>query len=253
MYNLVLSNLFKGMKSRTIHSLFFVSCLFAGLTMFLTNGVANGKIAGEIANLTFLFSDASMLAILGAILATALIGSEFDAKLFHHSIVAGYSRLQIVTAKALTYWLFLVVIISPYAIFNIAAILLDWSVDIGMPTAGFLFICNMNETVGSKLLLIAVMTVIYVGQLSLAILLAFTLKRALLIIPVFYIVSALTGQVSIYKDSLPVLNVLSVTPFSGKFIALSSDHTVQAIFVSLLFMVVIVVVTFLMFRKVEIK
>ncbi|MER1999508.1 MAG: hypothetical protein ABS882_07015 [Lysinibacillus sp.] len=254
MYNLVMSNMYKGMKSRTVRTLLIVSTLFAAVTIFLSNLVASGKASAEIANLTFLFSDASMLAILGAMLATALIGSEFESKLFHHTIIAGYTRLQIVIGKAITYWLFLVVIISPYTLFNALAIVLDWSIDLEMPTAGYMFISTMDETVGARLLLLVVMTAIYVGQLSLAILLAFTLKRAMLIIPVFYIVSALTAQVSLYRESLPVLNdILSVTPFSGKFISLSIDDSVQAILVSLLFMVIIVAFTYVTFRKVEIK
>lgn len=254
MYNLVISNVYKGFKSRTFRLLFVVSVVCATLTMFMANKIATGNIDTSVANIMFLFSDASMLALLGAILATTLIGAEFETKFLHHAIVARFSRLQIVIGKAITYWLFFIILMSPYIVLNIIAVLFDWSVNIGIPTLGFLYLYGQEESTATKLTLIAVLALVYIAQLSFTILLAFLFKRAMLVIPIFYTLSALSGQVSANADVLKVANdVLGFTPFGGEIIALTTDSVGQAVFVSLLFMVIIVVLTFIAFRKAEVK
>ncbi|AIQ65431.1 hypothetical protein PSTEL_22270 [Paenibacillus stellifer] len=260
MYNLILSNLYKGIKSKTLRVLLLVSTCCAAATVLLANGIAKGTVSTDLRSIIFLFSDTSMLAILGAVLAAALIGSEFDTRLFHHSIVAGYSRFQIVVGKAITYWIFAVLIMSPYFIANVAALVFKVNVNMGVASAGFLNIINTgtDDRAGKIILALLCMLLIYVAQLTLTILFAFVAKKAMLIIPVFYVISAMAGQASLYAESLPNLGrLLNATPFGNDFIGLTShasnELVVQAITVSVLFMVVIVAITYAAFRKTELK
>lgn len=260
MFNFIRANLYKGFKSKTFVVLMAVSIACTVIMLTLANGVATGTMNQELSNMIFLFSDSSMLALLGAMLASIIIGAEFETKWFHQAIVAGYSRLQIVIGKAITYWVLLICVTLPYAIGVVLVRVMALDVDFGMQGAGFLNIVNGGNDLSLMrfVTVLAVMLLIYVGQLSLTILFAFVAKKAMLIIPMFYIVSALSGQVSLYAASVPALEkALNATPFGSQFIALSPNASngllLEAVVVSVSFMIVVSLLAFVTFRKAELK
>ena len=260
MFNFVRANLYKAMKSKTFAVLMSVSSVCCILMVVLTNGIAKGTINASFTGISFLVSDASILALLGAMLASTIIGAEFESKWFHHAIVAGYSRLQIVIGKLIVYLILFSFVSMPYVIGAVLVKVLAINIQTGTPGAGVLSVVNSatDESLGSILFVFAMLLVVYAAQVSLTVLLAFTVKKAMLIIPIFYFVSAMAGQVSVNEATVPTVDkLLNFTPFGSEIISLSlnvEDGVLfKALVVSLIFIAFIIILTFISFRKAELK
>lgn len=260
MFNLVNANLYKARKMKTLWVLLVISIICAGLLMGITYGIAHDQVDANLSSIGFLFSDMNMLTILGAVLAASFIGGDFETKQVHHPIVSGYSRIQLVLAKAICYWILLFIIMLPYLLMSLVALLSDSSFSMGTATAGFLgIVTTAGDANASKVIVVLLsMAMIYLAQLSVTIFLAFWLKKAVFVISIFYMISALTGQIALYRDVFGIVHdVISLTPFGIDFIALhvgvENGILMQSWLVSIIFMLVIVTISWLNFRQVDIK
>ena len=260
MYNLIHSALFKTRKSKTVRVLFFISLLS---TIILYGGgyaIANGNMSAANGNILFLFSDMSMLSILGAVLAAHLIGSEFEDRTMQHLISSGYGRFQIVASSFINFWIASIFIMLPYIVAALIALVTETSITLGSPTIGFLNLLTApaEVSIDRAIVLIATMTIIYIGQITFAGYIAILLKKAMFVIAIFYALSFLSGQVAGVKDSIPILyNAFAKTPFGGEYISLhpfsSTDTIVGAIIASLSFISIVLFSSFMYFKKADIK
>ncbi|MFF5995128.1 hypothetical protein AAGS61_10265 [Lysinibacillus sp. KU-BSD001] len=260
MFNLLNANLYKARKMKTIWMLLALSIFCATMLLIIAYGVGNGKMDTSVSSIGFLFSDMNMLTIIGAILATSLIGTEFETKNIHHPIISGYSRFQIVMAKAFTYWMLLIILITPFLIASMIALLSGETFSLGPNLAGFLSIVtsDIDAATPKVISVLIVMTVVYLAQLSFAIFLAFWLKKAIFVITLYYMFSALTGQIAMYPDTFTILNkLISLTPFNGEFIvmnpSLTSGELTTALIISIIFMGIMTALSWIYFRKAEVK
>ena len=260
MYNLIHSALYKTRKSKTVRVLFFISLLSTIIVYGGGYAIANGNMNAANGNILFLFSDMSMLTILGAVLASHLIGSEFEERTIQHLISSGYGRFQIVAASFINFWIASIFIMLPYIIATFIALITETSISLGNQTIGFLNLLTApgEVSIGKTTALIATMTIIYIGQITLAGYIAILLKKAMFVIAIFYGLSFLSGQVASVKDSIPALyNAFAKTPFGGEYIALhpfaSTDTIVSAIIVSISFIGIVLFSSFMYFRKADIK
>lgn len=260
MFNFVRANLYKALQSKTFVVLMAVSTIASVAMIVLKNGIATGSLNASLTGISFLVSDASMLTLLGAILASAIIGGEFESKWFHHAIIAGYSRLQIVIGKLFTYVILFGLLTLPYLIGAIIVERFAIRVQTPTPGLGVLTIAESvtDESFGYLLVLLFVMFIVYVGQVSLTVLLAFTVKKPMLVIPIFSFISAMAGQVAANASAVPTLEkLLNSTPFGSQYIALSANVAnrtlVEAVLFSALFVFIMAIGTYLSFRKAELK
>ncbi len=240
--------------------LFFISLLSTIIVYGGGYAIANGDMSAANGNILFLFSDMSMLTILGAVLASHLIGSEFEDRTMQHLISSGYGRFQIVAASFINFWLASLFIMLPYIVATLIVFVTETSISLGSATPGFVNLLSApgEVTIGQAILLIATMTIIYIGQISFAGFIATLLKKAMFVIAIFYALSILSGQVAGVKDSIPALyNTFAATPFGGDYIALhplaSTDTIVSAYIASISFMCIVVFLSYTYFRKAEVK
>ncbi|MNP68119.1 hypothetical protein D3C76_1640280 [compost metagenome] len=96
------------------------------------------------------------------------------------------------------------------------------------------------------------------AQLILCVPLAFVLKKPVLVVPIYYGFSILTAQLIGVANSSPVFDrIFSCTPYGGNYTFLTLDAVAGDIFkaigVSLAFIILILAVTFALFRKSEMK
>lgn len=265
MYNLVRADLFKIRKSIAIKILFAITAVSATAMAVLAYLIPKGKIDASMAGIGFMFSDADIISILGAVLAGIFICGDFENKTIHNSIACGNSRGAVIISKTVTFFCAAAFILLPYAIVTGIALATGSKFGMGSVAVGFLkLLCTEAGkafTASEILKLLAVMLtliIVYLGRLSICIPLALVSKKPILVVAVFYGITILVPNLSAVIAKYSALDhILACTPFGNDygFLTLSSGtgDIFNAIAVSLICTVVMGALTYLAFRKSEIK
>lgn len=263
MFNLIRADLFKMYKSQAIKILFGITTLCALAMTVMAYLIPKGLINSEITGIGFMISDISMISILGAVISGIFICGDFDNKTINDAISCGKSRIDIIVSKSIVLFCGITFILLPYAIITGIALSTRYELSMGSVGIGFLNIQSLNS--GNtyqlldylKLLIITVsLMIVYAAQLSICVPLAFVLKKPVLVVAIFYGLSILCGQLSGLSSSV-FKRIYAFTPFGGHYMFLSMDSKSvdisNAICVSLIFIIVMLTITYTVFRKSEIK
>ncbi|MNM89112.1 ABC-2 family transporter protein [compost metagenome] len=245
--------------------LFGITTVSAVLMAMMAYWIPQGKIEPSMTGIGFMFSDVNMISILGAVIAGIFICGDFDTKTIHDAITTGHSRGTVIVSKAIVLGSALAFILLPYAIVTGIALGTGFEFNMGSVAVGYLHLLTSEAgTVFSvseiwKLLAIMLtLIIVYVAQLSICVPLAMVLKKPVLVVAIYYGLSILTAQLIGIANSSRVFDLIfSCTPYGGNYTFLTLDAVagdfLKAIGVSLAFIIVILAVTFALFRKSEIK
>lgn len=265
MLNLVRADLYKLRKSIAIKILLGITILSSIAMLMIAYQIPQGNIDSSMTGIGFMFSDINVMSILGAVLAGLFICGDFESKVIHNAISNGNSRSSIIISKAITYVFALEMILIPYVIVTVIAINTGYKYSMGSVSVGFLNILtsvagtaiNSSEVIKLFIVIITLMLV-YAAQLSVCIPLAFISRKPVLVVAVSYGISILSAQLSNLKDSSPLFyKLFSFTPFGGNhsMITLSTQtpEIIKAFTVSIFFIALIVLITYFLFRRQEVK
>jgi len=265
MLNLIQADLFKMRKSSIIKILFGITTLCALIMVVTAYLIPQGKVGNEYTGIGFLFSDIDIMSILGGVIAGAFICGDYDNKTIHNAITSGCSRSTIIISKAAVFFSALIIILLPYAIITGIAMSTGAKFDMGAVSVGFLNILSKDSTIAfsvavflKMLAAMLTLTIVYMAQLSICVPLAIVLKKPVLVVAIYYAFSIFCGQLAGLSNSSPMWNnILSCTPFGGNysFVTLTSGvgDFLKAIAVCIVFIIVMLIIAFSIFRKAEIK
>ncbi|AIQ15129.1 ABC transporter permease [Paenibacillus durus] len=265
MLNLVQADLFKLYKSKSIKILLGITTASAVAMAVMAYLIPQGKIEASMTGIGFMFSDINMISILGGVIAGMCICSDFDNKTIHDAIANGYSRGTVILSKATVLGFALAFILLPYAIITGIALSTGSEFSMGSVAVGFLHVLTSED--GTALsasetwklfAVILTLMIVYVAQLSICVPLAFLLKKPIFVVAIYYGFSFICAQLMRLSDSSPVFDrIFSSTPYGGNYAYVTLDtgtgDMVRAIAVSLIFMIVMLAVTYSAFRTTEIK
>jgi len=265
MYNLIKADLYKLRKSLAIKVLFAITTVNAVAMTVIAQMIESGKLGSSMAGIGFMFSDVNTISTLGAVIAGIIICGDFHNKIMCDAISNGSSRIAVIISKIVVLSCAEAFILLPYAVITAIALGTGSKFSMGANSVGFLNL--LTSTAGTafsasdifKLLAIMLtLLIVYAAQLSICLLLSFTLKKPFIVIAIYYATSFLSAQLLMLSKSSSALDrILSCTPFGSNygFITLSSGagDFFKAISVSLIFMIIIIAITFLAFRKSEIR
>lgn len=265
MINLIQADLYKLRKSTTIKILFIVTSLCAIIMTTFAYLIPQGKISESYTGLGFLFSDVNIMSILGAAVAGIFICGDFDNRTIHDAIASGCSRIAIICSKAITFFVAIILLLLPYGI--VTAISLFSGANFGMNSVGVGFLHMLaldSQTVLDlpvlfKMIAVTLTLILtYVAQLSLCVPLALLCKKPVIVIVIYYAFTIFTAQLYNLKNISQVLKKLaSYTPYAGNHIFLTLDsqanNFAKTIIVCLVFIVVMITITYSIFRKSEVK
>ena len=265
MYNLILADLFKLRKSMTIKVLFIITIVSSVIMAMMAHMISQGKINSNMSGIGFMFSDVNMIGILGAVIAGVFICGDFDNKIINDAITNGCSRFAIIASKAVVFSIALAFILIPYAIITGVALSTGSKFSMGSTAVGFLHILTSQSdktfSISQIWKLIAIMLtliILYVAQLSICIPLALAMKKPLLVVVIYSGFSILCGQLEGLKHSSALFDhIYACTPYGGNYSFITLDTRIgvifNAIYVSLVFIIVMLAVAYYGFRKSEIK
>ncbi|SHH83835.1 ABC transporter permease [Clostridium intestinale] len=264
MFNLIQADLFKLRKTMAIKVLFLIATLSSLIMALIAYSIAKGSFDG-MNGIGFMFSDINVISILGGVMAGIFISGDFENKIIHGSISSGNNRGAVIISKAVTFFCSIIVILIPYVVVTIVALNIGNKFNMGNVALGFLNVMTIDYgTVFSatevlKLLgVIITLIIVYVAQLSICVPIALTTKKPVLVVGIYYGVTILVAQLSALGESNSVLkNILSVMPYGGNYTLINlntgTEDIVKAVIVSLVFIVLMLGVTYSLFRKAEIK
>lgn len=227
--------------------------------------IPQGKISSSLTGIGFMFSDINMVSILGAVIAGVFICGDFENKTIHDAISTGFNRGTVIISKVIVYFCSIGLILLPYAIVTIIALSTGFEFSMGSVAIGFLNMLTADtmavfstSTIGQLLITMLVLTIVYMAQLSICVPLAFILKKQVYVVAIYYGLSILSGQLMLLADSSSIFNqIFTRTPFGGNHAFLTLDTVasdiLKALGVSFTFIILIIIVTYTLFRKAEIK
>ncbi|WP_195573939.1 ABC transporter permease [Paenibacillus sp. 1001270B_150601_E10] len=265
MLNLIQADLFKLRKSSAMKILLGITTLCALVMTFIAYLIPQGKMEASITGIGFMFSDINVISILGGFMAGILICGDFENKTIHDAIANGSSRSTVIVSKAVILGMALICLLLPYAIITFISLCLGSEFSMGSVAVVFL---HLLTTEGGSVLSAAeiwktiaialTLMIVYAAQLSICVPLAFKLKKPILVVVIYYAFSIFTAQLIRLGDSYPWFGrVLSFTPYAGDYTFLTLDTTAGDLFLAILFSVIFIIImvgiTSLMFRRSEIK
>lgn len=264
MINVVRADILKLKKSAALKVLFLVSAAGAVLMVLAAHWFESGTLGqGAVGNASFL-ADAQMVALLGTISAGLFLCGDFENKTIHDAVSSGTGRGEIILGKAVSYFLVLLLMVLPYFLVTVAAFFVDSQFKLYIPSVFLTMICMEagNPMTFSTVLKIIGITVtvciVYAGQLSICLPLSFIFRKPVPVIGIGYLISLVCGMLQASGGNQAFEKMISLTPFYGKYlIQLSMNAKPEIFFKSIAagggFAVLMVLITFLVFKRAEIK
>ncbi|MBA9084194.1 ABC-2 type transport system permease protein [Fontibacillus solani] len=265
MINLIKADLFKLRKSMAFRILLGITSASAVIMTMMAYWIPQGKIEASMTGIGFMFSDVNMISILGAVIAGIFICGDFDTKTIHDAITTGYSRGTVIVSKAFVFGIAIVFMLLPYAIITGIALGTGSEFNMGSVAIGYLHLLTSEagtifsaSDIWKLLVIMLTLIIVYMAQLSICVPLAFVLKKPVFVVAINYGFSILTAQLmGLAKNSAVFDSLFSCTPYGGNYTFLTLDSTagdlIKAIGVSAAFIIVILAITFAIFRRSEMK
>ena len=250
MFNLIKADLYKMRKTKSIKILFLLCCISATLMSVISYQLTNGNLSHDIIGIGSFFTDFQMISLASVIFISLFICNDFDNKTIHDSISTGYSRSSIIICKTITYFISILIFLLPYVIAAIIGMCSNYSFETFLPSVFQNIMKNENSTAfdfNIFLKIIAIwftMAIVYASQISISIFLAFSIRKSVIVIAQIINIDAAS-------------DFFSKTPFGIDYskLTLNADSSVffNFIGISLVFLVIMMLLSYLFFRKAEIK
>ncbi|MFC3747624.1 ABC transporter permease [Paenibacillus sp. GCM10012306] len=265
MLNLIRADLFKLMKSQAVKVLMGLTTASALISTVMAYLIPLGKIDTRMTGIEFMFSDMNVICILGAVIAGMIICGDFENKTIHNAISSGSRRYTIIVSKAAALAVALMMLLLPYAIVTAVGLGTGYTFDVGSVGIGFLHLLTAESgtvfgipEIGKMAGIMLTLIIVYIAQLSLCVPLAFFLKKPVFVVAIYYGFSVLCAQLVGGSESSSVLSrIFSLTPYGSKHALMTLETTAsdmaQTIGISIIFIAIMLTVTFTAFRKSEIK
>lgn len=233
--------------------------------MIIAGEIEKGNLDINMAGIGFLLSDMNVVSILGAVIASIFICGDFDNKTIHDAISGGNSRISIIVSKTIVFIGAIACILLPYAIMTFIALGSGNKYSMGNNSIGFLHLItsqdgkdmNASKVLG-LLISMLVLVIVYAAQQSIAILMAFLIKKPVVVIAISYAISVINPQLLVLKNYSEAFDkISSFTPFWGDYTFITPnaqvDYIIKALSVSLIFIAIIIGITYATFRKRDVK
>jgi ABC-2 type transport system permease protein len=115
-----------------------------------------------------------------------------------------------------------------------------------------------GSLVFKQIVVMVVLLIVYMSQLSICIPLAISLKKPVLVVSIYYGSTILFAQLSSLSKSVSGLaDFLSGTPFGGEYSLLNvnsgTGDIAKAVVVSLVFILIMISISYQIFKKAEVK
>lgn len=260
MINLFKAELYKLRKLKAFKICILISFICAVCLAVITHGLATGDIGMDSSNTNGL-SDIFIISVLGPLMTGFVICADFDSKNIHDEISCG--RFSIVMSKSLIFAIVISFLALPYAI--VALVCFISGAEFSSP---FVYSTYLNMMVNENSMavdasgivkavaILLVSFVLYVARLSFCLPLAFVNRKSVVVTVIGVISGFLIDLVMNGISKIPGIGkVTEYLPYHYAEIDLDSSASdlVRILIVSLVFIALMVILTYRLFKRSEIK
>lgn len=267
MINLIKADFYKIHRSVIYKVLFLILTACAVTTTLVSHFVSTGDLSFETAGTAALLSDVVMMNLACCIVAGQLICGDFENKLIQSALTGTSGRFTVVCGKMVTYTLLVSIMTLPYALSSIIGFLLDAGYCNPYTSSVYLRILFESNTIDFSVAAIlkynvitAIMALIYTAQSAFVFTLAFLVKnKSLIVTTIGFIACVFFGMTSslIAGISDTAKELISWTPFTADAYGMGNETEVgtmlKVIAIALIFITAFTYITYLTFKKTEIK
>ncbi len=246
----------KGVKI-AIGLLFVAATLYYVLAAMIAAGKLDAAQAGSVTGL----GDSMLIWLFGSLIIGLLVGSDFENKTIHGAIKFG--RKKIVANYILTFAVIVIIMVFPYMFGSLICILFKIKMQGAEGTMISIFMSNILEytkhtSIGKLLLSYIGYTFVYAGQLSICIPIAIKFKKTTVITAFGFFFGMITALISTLASKVKLLdNIYQLTPYHYGILQLGINAKIGDMFigiiVSLMFVGIMGVVSWCLFKKADIK
>ena len=237
-----------------------VSVVAAALYTVLQHSLAAGDLGPEAASGVQVLSDALMVSLMGPLLFGALVAQPFETRSVHNSLLAS-GRGAFVGAKTLLTAAAVTALSLPYGIAVLIGLATEEEFAPAIPTAFSQLLAAGGGVdggrVGEVLAITVTMAVLTTAKLSVCLPLAFRLQRPLVVMAVGFVwgfLADLIGSTAADVEGLDAL--VRLTPFAREHVptpeSAGGDLAITLV-VSLVFIALMGLLAWLLFRRADVK
>lgn len=256
------ADFFKLSRSISPWTVFILSILSAIIFTASSHYVSTGSLSLEAASGTLsLFSETQMIALLGSIAAGICLTTDFENKIIENAVSGGHSRNTIIINKIISFFILIALLYLPYIIITVIFAFTDTAFSGFIPTPTLNILAGAAEQevtaglLGKIILISGLSLLIFFSQLMISMFYMFLFKKAVLVIVATYMTSLILGPISSLNDT--VHSVITYTPYgidlSRLTLEMSGKFVTKSVIICLLFIFIFYLVSFLIFRKAEVK
>ena len=261
MKNLLTATFYRVGKSTGIKMVFVITTVVATLYYVCGNMVANGTIGEVNAGSVTGLGDAMILWIFGPLFTAMVIGSDFENKTIHAAL--SYGRGKVIVNIVLVYAVGLLALTIPYILGSVICLIGGINMQGAEMTAvSACMDCAIryNESfgVGKLLLVYLAFACVTIAQISICVPVAIKVKKPVIVTAFGFFFGMITALISTIAANVEALQTIyKLTPYAYGLTEVNLDASLSdlltAIFVSIIFTSIMELVSWLLFRKAEIK
>lgn len=264
MINLIHVDLFSLRRIKVIKVL-FVIMLLAALSMVLVSYLAAaGYIGRELPGYVTGLTDMMAMSITGPLAAGVFICSDFENKTIQAAVSCGFGRGTLIVSKSISLFLVIIVFLLPYSI--ITAIAFSTGYAFGAPYAPSVYLGILSnapymaftaQVLSKMIIVMLILMVVYAAKMSILVLLAFSVRKPVLVTGIGFCIMLFGQMFADGSNSFIVKEILSYTPFEQGYWVLTMDAgagtQLKAVIVSIAFIILMLSITYGIFKKAELK
>lgn len=264
MVNLFRADLYKFKKSKGLKVYILLSFLCITILAVILYKVADGTMSKDILQSVSLLIDAIMVSLLASLMIGSYICGDFQSKTIH-SEVSCTTRGKVILMKCLSSMFATSLITLPYAIVAVICFIskMKFAQFDGIPSL-FIGILNNSKgievtvsSVAKSIVLVFVGILLYAARLSICIPVAFKVRKSVVVMAVGIAAAFGFDMVTqMLKDVAVIGTIFDNTPYAVIYdlsMTASVGTIIRAVIDSIVFILVMIGITYAMFRKAEIK
>lgn len=263
MKNIISATLYRITKTTAVKISFLLVTIAVACYFVLAHCVADGTLDASIASQMSALADPMMIWLFGSLMLGIVICQDFNSKAIHSAIASSGSRFSVVMSYAVVYAIVIVALNVPYIIASFISMAASIDYTGAEAAAVSIYLANTKYQLSDisilKLFyLYFVNAIVYVGSVSVCFPLAMKLKKPVVVTAVGFMFGMLFALVSSLCEKNEILNsIMKVTPFNYMLTNLNIETSVLsmtgALASAVVFFGLMVGLTYVLFRKEEIK
>ncbi len=265
MLNLISAEFFKLKKSTGFKLCLLITCICAWSLISVSHGIGTGDLSTDISGSASGLTEIMVISLLGSLLAGILVCSDFESKTIHDAIAGGNGRISVVISKVFVYLLLICLLFLPYAfatligLYTYATFSSSFAISVFINILADMSGQSITFSMAGNILLLSLVTgIVYAARLSICIPVAFKVRKPIVVMAFGFAAGFIIDLIAGAAEGIPLLSdLLTVTPFYRDYLMISMDSSdgimLKAAIVSLLFLSIMTGITYLLFKKAEIK